>query len=400
MAEISAIDLAPYVPLSGVLALLSAACLAMGLGMAKSRQVQEDRKPLKVISWWWVLAGGLLIVSSMWGTSAVLLHLADEAGPAKVELRLDAVKTGLTVGAGAAGAIALLLGVRRQWLGERAQAHQEYDAAQKRITELYAKAVDQLGDDSAAVRLGGLYALERVAQANVELRQTIVDVICAYLRMPSGAAEERGAEETAGSESQKLSQDRQDRQVRLTAQRILTKHLKRRSSGSQDFQEFWADIDLDLRGARLVDTDFRECAARKAIFNQAVFEGDANFWGASFEGRVDFWGASFGGADFGGAVFEKDAEFGKSTFRYKAFFWGASFWGGARFEEASFEGGVEFGGAMVKVDLEKPIAWPSGWALDGDSEAPPGCSRLIPAVPLGRPSDDVENEPDAPAKPA
>ncbi|RSM95837.1 hypothetical protein DMB42_49020 [Nonomuraea sp. WAC 01424] len=49
---------------------------------------------------------------------------------------------------------------------------------------MYAKAVEQLGNEQAPVRLGGLYALERLAQDTPALRQTIVDVICAYLRMP------------------------------------------------------------------------------------------------------------------------------------------------------------------------------------------------------------------------
>jgi hypothetical protein len=59
------------------------------------------------------------------------------------------------------------------------------DAAEQRITELYTRAVDQLGNEKAPVRLAALHALERVAQKNPEQRQTIVNVICAYLRMPT-----------------------------------------------------------------------------------------------------------------------------------------------------------------------------------------------------------------------
>ena len=32
--------------------------------------------------------------------------------------------------------------------------------------------------------MAGLYALERLGQDNPKLRQTVIDVICAYLRMP------------------------------------------------------------------------------------------------------------------------------------------------------------------------------------------------------------------------
>ncbi len=57
-------------------------------------------------------------------------------------------------------------------------------AQSQQVTESYAKAVEQLGHAEAPVRLGAMYALERLAQDNPSRRQTIVDVLCAYLRMP------------------------------------------------------------------------------------------------------------------------------------------------------------------------------------------------------------------------
>lgn len=60
----------------------------------------------------------------------------------------------------------------------------KHDATERRLTDLYVKAVEQLGSDKPAVRHGGLYALERVAQNNPDQRQTIVDVVCAYLQAP------------------------------------------------------------------------------------------------------------------------------------------------------------------------------------------------------------------------
>ena len=58
-----------------------------------------------------------------------------------------------------------------------------------------AQAADQLGSDQAPVRLAGLYALERLAHSTVEHRQTMVDVICAYLRMPYTPPEDQPAED-------------------------------------------------------------------------------------------------------------------------------------------------------------------------------------------------------------
>ena len=62
------------------------------------------------------------------------------------------------------------------------------DATGRPLTEEYTKAVEQLGSNKAPVRFDGLYALERLAQDNPARRQTIVDVICAYLRMPFSPA--------------------------------------------------------------------------------------------------------------------------------------------------------------------------------------------------------------------
>ena len=77
-----------------------------------------------------------------------------------------------------------MLAFRRQHHHETATVLSDLDATERRVTELYTKAVEQLGSDKARVRFGGLYALERLAQDNPAHRQTIVNVICSYLRMP------------------------------------------------------------------------------------------------------------------------------------------------------------------------------------------------------------------------
>ena len=51
-------------------------------------------------------------------------------------------------------------------LAEQSQKDTVTDATERRVTELYTKAADQLGSDKAPVRLAGLYALERLAQDN------------------------------------------------------------------------------------------------------------------------------------------------------------------------------------------------------------------------------------------
>jgi hypothetical protein len=98
--------------------------------------------------------------------------------------QLEALKVALAIGAGTAGLATVLLAARRQVHSEYTQSMVELDASERRITDLYTKAVDQLGSERPATRLGALYALQRLAASSPEQRQTIVNVICAYLRMP------------------------------------------------------------------------------------------------------------------------------------------------------------------------------------------------------------------------
>jgi hypothetical protein len=56
-------------------------------------------------------------------------------------------------------------------------------AQQGQITDRFTKAIDQLdATKGLAVRLGGLYALERIARDSPSDRATIAEVLCAYVR--------------------------------------------------------------------------------------------------------------------------------------------------------------------------------------------------------------------------
>ncbi len=150
--------------------------------------------------WWWALPVALLVGAAVWGISTWLLQDLDKLPTLteQVSARIEAVRTALAAGAGVGAAVTLLLAVRRQRHQELATAHTTHDAAERRTTELYARAVEQLGSDRAPVRLGALYALERLAEHTPALRQRVVDVICAYLRMPfTPPADRTGARRSA-----------------------------------------------------------------------------------------------------------------------------------------------------------------------------------------------------------
>ena len=243
------------------------------------------------------------------------------------------------------------------------------DATERRITELYAKAVEQLGSNKTSVRSGGLYALERLAQDNPAYRQTIVNVICAYLRMPfspTAPVSKTGPEAAEGQKEPGTASEtgidgiggkwREERQVRLTAQRILAEHLrddraKDQQSTDPPSSRFWNNIRLNLTGATLINFNLVNGVMADANFRRAAFSGDASFDQAAFSGDARFGGAAFSGdALFDGTAFSGDANFPEAAFHGDALFGEAVFGRGAEFRQATFGGVAGFRQATFNSD--------------------------------------------------
>ncbi|QTR03469.1 pentapeptide repeat-containing protein, partial [Saccharothrix algeriensis] len=249
---------------------------------------------------------------------------------------------------------------------EQVAADTRRDAEARRITELYTKAADQLGSDKAPVRLAGLYALERLAQDNPHQRQTVVNVLCAYLRMPydppakppGRTVGEHDGPVPAEERARQLADYRQavqEREVRLTAQRIISDHLRSHRPGEREPADpgHWTEVAaLDLAGATLDTFDLRHCVVRTASFTGAEFLGEtrfneagiaeATFDNASFLGITRFTGARLGEASFAGAEFRRGASFTRVTFDGGVSFFNALFHNTASFREASFDGSASF----------------------------------------------------------
>lgn len=260
-----------------------------------SARQQVVLRPLR--RWVIVLCAALVVAL----TAAVLLWLLHEAGadPAR---RMEAIRTGFTVGLAGGGSIVLFLAVRRQWHQEVVAVVTTRDADERRLTDLYVKATEHLGSPFAQVRVAGLYALERLAQENPHQRQVVADVISAYLRMPFQEADDL--------------ETNQELHVRRAAGKILTTHLRE--------PEFWG-VTLDLIGATLVDFNARDCVFTGGLNCQsATFIGVARFTKATFAGKARFVDADFRGTGrFTGATFEGDVLFDGSRSADTRWFTGA-----------------------------------------------------------------------------
>src|SRR6266566_286811 len=188
------------------------------------------------------------------------------------------------------------------------------------LNERFATAAEQLGSDKPAVRLTGVYAMAGLADDWPENRQTCVDVLCAYLRMPYEP--DPGDE---APESERLA-FRAIREVRHTVIRVIAAHLKDEAVTS------WQGLNFDFTGVVFDGGDFS-----RAVFSS----GRVNFQSAWFSGgRVDFILAEFSGSD----VFFYHAVFSGATVNFDARFSGSR----VGFNSARFSGGsVSFGEAEL-----------------------------------------------------
>jgi uncharacterized protein YjbI with pentapeptide repeats len=339
-----------------------------------------------------VLAVGTAVGLTAWWLSSGLPQLK----PAQAAtVRIDVIRTALAAGAGVGAAITLMLAFRRQRHHEIVAASAEHDASERRVTELYTKAAEQLGNARAPVRLAGLYALERLAQLTPDQRQTIVNVICAYLRMPYTPPSKdrhdkiRTAQRTtrfaALADSSAAAGDKdahEERQVRLTAQRIISDHLRYTetqppSCGHRRVADpnagFWPNIRLDLTDATLLNFDFSNCRATHAEFDRATFTGDADFSEATFTGDAKFRETTFTGqAVFDRATFHQEAWFHSATIADTAWFIQATFNSGAVLREVTFAFADTFANSTGSARFQRATfdhgAWFDGATFTGDAE--------------------------------
>jgi uncharacterized protein YjbI with pentapeptide repeats len=284
---------------------------------------------------------GLSFLAAALGLAGLaLLALALLPGNASLHDEIGALQLVFAAVAGAGALVALVVAYRRQKVAEADSAHDRTRVFNERFTTIAA----QLGDAQPAVRLAGVHAMAGLADDWEENRQTCIDVLCAYLRMPYKAdpGDQADAEERLAY--------RAIREVRHTVIRVITAHLKDGEAVS------WQGLNFDFTGVVFDGGDFggAEFSGGEVFFGGAEFSGgEVFFGGAEFSGGEVF----FGGAEFsGGEVGFSDAEFSGGRVGFS----GAKFSGGeVGFGSAKFSGGevgfsdAEFSGSTVGFSFAK-----------------------------------------------
>ncbi|BBG04017.1 MULTISPECIES: pentapeptide repeat-containing protein [Pseudonocardia] len=309
-----------------------------------------------------IVAAGVLLVAIAAAVAWVLLHLFGGGTPQDAA-RLDAVRTTATIVLGTGGAVALLLAARRQRSTEQTLVHQmevargvERDALERRTAESFTRASDQLGSSSAAVRLAGAYALEQIGREDAGRRQMIVDVLCAYLRVPPSAD----------------TSDPQEDVVReVVTDRVVT-HLKK------DSADFWPGISVNLSNTTLGHLLLSDTEFVVADFHGTTFR-DRVTCSRSVARIVNFEDCTFeGGAQFGGLRVASMAMFDRAVFTGFTDFSDARFPWYVSFADAEFADRHSFTGATISSEESDlfGVTMPDGWRFEPGPD--PTEHRVVP----------------------
>ena len=215
----------------------------------------------------------------------------------------------------------------------------------------YATAIEQLSNDKASIRLGGVYTLVGLVDewladektiSDIEERrkegQVIINNLCAYIRSPFLLAERAehldipytkdlqkdfdGDIEKFDADKRAFARDKaaleEERQVRRSIIEEIHERLQYIGTlGS------WSKFDYDFSNAHFF---------YPIVFTYSYFGTSLRFFGAIFTQYTDFsgaiftWNAGFSGAiftwnaNFSGAIFTQYADFSGATFRSKPIF--------------------------------------------------------------------------------
>jgi hypothetical protein len=174
------------------------------------------------------------------------------------------------------------------------------------ITDRYASAIEQLGQAKGAVRIGGIYALERIAKDSDVDRRTITEVLCAFVR-------QHARTRSLDGEVVEAKPLRADVQAALTVLGRLDRprakidlsgtdlHGAELPQTSFDGAEFTG---ADLRQAYLREAKLRSARFYFAILTEADLQG-ADLQNAEFSSEAGGDGAHLEKADLRGADLQR-----------------------------------------------------------------------------------------------
>ena len=133
----------------------------------------------------------------------------------------------------------------------KAQADAVSKTEQGQRQDRLKNAIEHLGHDKDSVRLGGAYELFHLAKDTEDLRQTVLDILCAYIRQMTGESEYQEAHKSRPSEE---------------IQSLLTLLFVQKHG-------VFKDCHINLQGSWLNGADLRDARLWKAVLTRVHLQG-------------------------------------------------------------------------------------------------------------------------------
>jgi uncharacterized protein YjbI with pentapeptide repeats len=219
---------------------------------------------------------------------------AGSQGALRLQEARETVRTQLlTSGAGIFAAAALVYTARNYTLSRTGQ-----------VTDRYARAIEQLGSEKIDVRIGGIYALERVALDSRRDHPIVMEVLAAFIREHS---HEQWSSHEPGPDLQERLHLLGAEYIERIRRSLIVRHQDRDESRltRPDIQAALTVIgrrnskndtrSVALFGADLRNADLRNAVLRRANLNHADLSGSdlsnadlttADLYGANLKGAI------------------------------------------------------------------------------------------------------------------
>ena len=252
--------------------------------------------------------------------------------------------------------------------------------------ERYTKALEQLGDEKAHVRMGGVYTLvglvdewleeEAIRKYEDRLKegQVIINNLCAYIRSPFTLAtrydelneDNPTSDGVYKDNQQKFYIDKAELKAEADVRRGIIKEIHDRLQGPDaNTPGIWSDFEYDFSGSTFFySIDLRNSYYTKSVtfrgstyqdwadFRGSTYQEEAHFYGSTYQDWADFRGSTYGGeADFRNSTYQDWADFGGSTYQW-AHFRSSIYQGRADFCDSTYQEEADFGGSTYQEEAD------------------------------------------------
>ncbi|WP_238693486.1 hypothetical protein [Rothia sp. HSID18069] len=232
--------------------------------------------------------------------------------------------------------------------------------------ERYTKAVEQLGDEKAPVRMGGVYTLvglvdewleeESIRKYEDRLKegQVIINNLCAYIRSPFTLAshydelmqDTPGAEGVYQDKVQEFYADKATLDSEADVRLSIIKEIHDRIQGpDKNTPGAWSDFEYDFSGSTFFyPIDLTNSYYAKPInFSGSTYKGRAYFTGSTYKGWANFNDSTYqSGANFSHSIYQSGANFSHSIYQSGANFSHSTYQSGANFSHSTYQSGANF----------------------------------------------------------